>query len=98
MLDQESLSWLIKQSQDGDPVVRSHAVAWMGIFKDARLVEPLLAAFCDTDVHVRESVILALVGMDDERVLEVLRAALCDDYPSVRRMAAAALEQQQAIH
>jgi HEAT repeat protein len=72
--------------------VRQAAASALGQIRDARAVEPLIAALKDQDRAVRRAAAGALVQIG-ARAVEPLIAALRDDYWAVRRAAAEALGQ-----
>jgi HEAT repeat protein len=70
-----------------------HAAFALGEIKDARAVEPLIAALQDKDAEFREEVARALGEIKDPRADAALTAALKDPEPNVIHAAANALGQ-----
>jgi len=70
---------------------RRLAALGLGLMKDPRAVEPLIAALRDADRLVRSSAARALEDIGDRRAIEPLRALLGDEDEVVRYNAAEAL-------
>src|SRR5208283_4648094 len=63
----------------------------LGLLKDPRAVEPLIAALQDTNLDVRKNAAGSLGLLNDPRAVEPLIATLQDTNPYVRQNAAASL-------
>jgi len=90
----DRVSQLITQLKDPDFRVRENAAQALGESKDARAVEPLIAAlknYKDPASRVRENAARALGKIKDPRAVEPLIAALGDSAYGPREMAAKAL-------
>ena len=70
---------------------RAQAAAALGLTRDQRAIEPLLAALKDPADAVQANAALSLGKLRDPRAVEALRLAFEDDNADVRRRAAQAL-------
>lgn len=82
---------LIRQLHSPSADIRVTAAGALGDAKDARAVEPLIAALKDSDKDVRESAAQALGEIKDARAVEPLIGALGDADEDVKVSAAKAL-------
>src|SRR3990170_1576535 len=82
---------LVQDLKDNDLIVRLHAAKALGEAKDARAVEPLIAALGDKGCG--HTAAKALGEIKDFRAEEPLTSALKDESPAVRRNAAIALRE-----
>src|SRR4030067_712977 len=81
---------LVQDLKDNDLIVRLHAAKALGEAKDARAVEPLIAALGDKGCGHTAANALAKIG---KPAVEPLTSALKDESPAVRRNAAIALRE-----
>ena len=72
---------MMKKLGDSDGEVRTGVVHAMGIAKDQRFVEPLIAALADGDDAVRLMAAEALGKLGDKRAIEPLVSMLADPAP-----------------
>jgi len=79
---------LVQDLKDNDLIVRLHAAKALGEAKDARAVEPLIAALGDKGCGHTAANALAKIG---KPAVETLIVALKNENPFVRRNAAKAL-------
>ncbi len=79
---------LVQDLKDNDLIVRLHAAKALGEAKDARAVEPLIAALGDKSCGHTAANALAKIG---KPAVETLIVALKNENPFVRRNAAEAL-------
>lgn len=85
---------LIDQLRDPNSKIRRHAaksLCGLSKFDDPRAIDPLRAAFRDSDPAVANEAACALANIRDPRVLDLLLASLKDKDVQVRRSAATAL-------
>ncbi len=75
------------EDQERPAYQRANAAHALGLIKDERTAEPLLAALRDDDEDVRAAAIGALDDLKDTREVEPLLAALHDPSSEVRRRA-----------
>ena len=72
-----------------DPDVRWEAARALGVLRDPKAVEPLIAALGDRDPDVRRKAALSLAKIKDPRAVEALRSCSLKDENQVVRWAAA---------
>ncbi len=91
----DAVETLVGRLKDDDSVVRVWAAQALGEIKDARAVEPLIAALqnCDSDFVRREvaTALMALGAIKDLRVMRSLINMLADEQAQNRLFAAKAL-------
>jgi HEAT repeat protein len=75
---------LTEDLKSQDPAKRAEVARALGDMKDARAVEPLIAALKDEDWQVRRNAAMALGEIRDARAVEPLIAALKDEVVEVR--------------
>jgi HEAT repeat protein len=82
---------LVLGDESEDLQVRQDAAFHLGVTKDPRAMDALLAAVGDRDAHLRASAVRALATMPDSRVMAALVAALADEQSLVRECATSGL-------
>jgi HEAT repeat protein len=82
---------LRKSLKHEDPVVRITAAKALGLLRDPKSIDTLIAHAKDSEKSVRQAIVLALGDIKDKKALPVLTQALSDEYWYVRAEAALAL-------
>jgi HEAT repeat protein len=85
---QHDLETAIEALQHHDPDIRWEAARTLGVLRDPRAVDPLIAALGDRDPDVRRKAALALAKIRDRRAVEALRSCSVQDENQVVRWAA----------
>jgi methylglyoxal synthase len=85
---QHVLETAVEALRNHDPDVRWDAARVLGVLRDPRAVDPLIAALGDRDPDVRRKAALALAKIRDQRAVEALRSCSVQDENQVVRWAA----------